>query len=214
MRDRFQEQLMLLNKELVEMGALCEEAIRYAVNMLTEKNTQLKEKAIDAEKQIDRMERDIEALCMRLLMHQQPVATDFRMVTAALKMISDLERIGDHAEDIAEIAEYVSAVDLKSKIHISEMAQAAVQMVITSVDSYVQKNTDLAKAVIAADDKVDEYFKKVKRELIEAVRSGSDNAEVLLDLLMIAKYYERIGDHAENVAEWVIYAITGVHKVT
>ena len=214
MRDRFQEQLMLLNKELVEMGALCEEAIRYAVNMLTEKNTQLKEKAIDAEKQIDRMERDIEALCMRLLMHQQPVATDFRMVTAALKMISDLERIGDHAEDIAEIAEYVSAVDLKSKIHISEMAQAAVQMVITSVDSYVQKNTDLAKAVIAADDKVDEYFKKVKRELIEAVRSGNDNAEVLLDLLMIAKYFERIGDHAENVAEWVIYAITGVHKVT
>lgn len=214
MRDRFQEQLMLLNKELVEMGALCEEAIRYAVNMLTEKNTQLKEKAIDAEKQIDRMERDIEALCMRLLMHQQPVATDFRMVTAALKMISDLERIGDHAEDIAEIAEYVSAVDLKSKIHISEMAQAAVQMVITSVDSYVQKNTDLAKAVIAADDKVDEYFKKVKRELIEAVRSGNDNGEVLLDLLMIAKYFERIGDHAENVAEWVIYAITGVHKVT
>ena len=214
MRDRFQEQLMLLNKELVEMGALCEEAIRYAVNMLTEKNTQLKEKAIDAEKQIDRMERDIEALCMRLLMHQQPVATDFRMVTAALKMISDLERIGDHAEDIAEIAEYVSAVDLKSKIHISEMAQAAVQMVITSVDSYVQKNTDLAKAVIAADDKVDEYFKKVKRELIEAVRSGSDNGEVLLDLLMIAKYFERIGDHAENVAEWVIYVITGVHKVT
>ena len=214
MRDRFQEQLMLLNKELVEMGALCEEAIRYAVNMLTEKNTQLKEKAIDAEKQIDRMERDIEALCMRLLMHQQPVATDFRMVTAALKMISDLERIGDHAEDIAEIAEYVSAVDLKSKIHISEMAQAAVQMVITSVDSYVQKNTYLAKAVIAADDKVDEYFKKVKRELIEAVRSGNDNAEVLLDLLMIAKYFERIGDHAENVAEWVIYAITGVHKVT
>lgn len=214
MRDRFQEQLMLLNKELVEMGALCEEAIRYAVNMLTEKNTQLKEKAIDAEKQIDRMERDIEALCMRLLMHQQPVATDFRMVTAALKMISDLERIGDHAEDIAEIAEYVSAVDLKSNIHISEMAQASVQMVITSVDSYVQKNTDLAKAVIAADDKVDEYFKKVKRELIEAVRSGNDNAEVLLDLLMIAKYFERIGDHAENVAEWVIYAITGVHKVT
>lgn len=214
MRDRFQEQLMLLNKELVEMGALCEEAIRYAVNMLTEKNTQLKEKAIDAEKQIDRMERDIEALCMRLLMHQQPVATDFRMVTAALKMISDLERIGDHAEDIAEIAEYVSAVDLKSKIHISEMAQAAVQMVITSVDSYVQKNTDLAKAVIVADDKVDDYFKKVKRELIEAVRSGNDNAEVLLDLLMIAKYFERIGDHAENVAEWVIYAITGVHKVT
>ena len=182
--------------------------------MLTEKNTQLKEKAIDAEKQIDRMERDIEALCMRLLMHQQPVATDFRMVTAALKMISDLERIGDHAEDIAEIAEYVSAVDLKSKIHISEMAQAAVQMVITSVDSYVQKNTDLAKAVIVADDKVDDYFKKVKRELIEAVRSGNDNAEVLLDLLMIAKYFERIGDHAENVAEWVIYAITGVHKVT
>lgn len=214
MRDRFQEQLMLLNKELVEMGALCEEAIRYAVNMLTEKNTQLKEKAIDAEKQIDRMERDIEALCMRLLMHQQPVATDFRMVTAALKMISDLERIGDHAEDIAEIAEYVSAVDLKSKIHISEIAQAAVQMVITSVNSYVQKNTDLAKAVIAADDKVDEYFKKVKRELIKAVRSGNDNAEVLLDLLMIAKYFERIGDHAENVAEWVIYAITGVHKVT
>lgn len=214
MRDRFQEQLMLLNKELVEMGALCEEAIRYAVNMLTEKNTQLKEKAIDAEKQIDRMERDIEALCMRLLMHQQPVATDFRMVTSALKMISDLERIGDHAEDIAEIAEYVSAVDLKSKIHISEMAQSAVQMVITSVDSYVQKNTYLAKAVIAADDKVDEYFKKVKRELIEAVRSGNDNAEVLLDLLMIAKYFERIGDHAENVAEWVIYAITGAHKVT
>lgn len=212
MRNRFDEQLMLLNTELMKMGALCEEAISYAVKFLTENDLEMKENALEAEKQIDRKEREIESLCMKLLMHQQPVATDFRMITSALKMISDMERIGDQAEDIAEIAEYVNNADLLSKVNITEMATSAVQMVMNSIDSFVKKDTEIAYSVIALDDKMDNLFLQVKKQLIEAVQNGHENAEALADLLMIAKYFERIGDHAENIAEWVIYAITGVHK--
>ena len=212
MRNRFDEQLMLLNTELMKMGALCEEAISYAVKFLTENDPKMKENAFETEKQIDRKEREIESLCMKLLMHQQPVATDFRMITSALKMISDMERIGDQAEDIAEIAEYVNNADLLSKVNITEMATSAVQMVMNSIDSFVKKDTEIAYSVIALDDKMDNLFLQVKKQLIEAVQNGHENAEALIDLLMIAKYFERIGDHAENIAEWVIYAITGVHK--
>lgn len=212
MRNRFDEQLMLLNTELMKMGALCEEAISYAVKCLTENDPEMKENAFEAEKQIDRKERDIESLCMKLLMHQQPVATDFRMITSSLKMISDMERIGDQAEDIAEIAEYVNHADLHSKVSITEMATAAVQMVMNSIDSFVKKDTEIAYSVIVLDDRMDKLFLQVKKQLIEAVQNGHENAEALVDLLMIAKYFERIGDHAENIAEWVIYAITGVHK--
>lgn len=212
MRNRFDEQLAALHTELLKMGALCEEAIAYAVKYLADRDVEMKENAVDAEKQIDRMERNIELHCMKLLMHQQPVATDFRTITSALKMISDMERIGDQAEDIAEIAEYVYLSDLSSGIHITDMAEAVVHMVNNSVDSFVKKDLDIAYSVIAMDDTVDEIFLKVKKELIEAVQNGYDDAESLIDILMIAKYFERIGDHAENIAEWVIYSITGQHK--
>ena len=151
---------------------------------------------------------------MKLLMHQQPVATDFRLIASALKMISDMERIGDQAEDIAEISEYVHLSDLSSRVHITDMAEAVIHMVNNSIDSFVKKDLDIAYSVITMDDTVDEIFLKVKKELIEAVQNGHDDAESLIDILMIAKYFERIGDHAENIAEWVIYSITGKHKTT
>lgn len=212
MRNRFDEQLLQLNNELIRMGALCEEAIAYAVKYLVDRDAEMKENAVDAEKQIDRKERDIESHCMKLLMHQQPVATDFRLITSALKMISDMERIGDQAEDIAEIAEYVQLSDLKSRVHITDMAEAVIHMVNHSIDSFVKKDMDIAHSVISMDDTVDEIFLRVKKELIGAIQNGHDDAESLMDLLMIAKYFERIGDHAENIAEWVIYAITGQHN--
>lgn len=212
MRNRFDNQLSLLNSELLLMGAMCEDAISCAVKCLTESDEKMKEGALFAERNIDRKEREIEQLCMKLLVQQQPVAADFRIITAALKMISDMERIGDQAEDIAEIAEYVTAAGLQSKINISEMADAAVRMVTGSVDSFVKRDIETARSVALMDDKVDGLFLKIKNELIEAIKSGQENAEALVDLLMIAKYLERIGDHAENIAEWVAYAITGKHK--
>ncbi len=212
MRNKFDEQLMLLNSELMKMGALCEEAISYAVKCLTERNPEMKENAVDAEKQIDQKERDIESLCMKLLVHQQPVATDFRLITSALKMISDMERIGDQAEDIAEIAEYVKDADLQTQVHLTDMAETAVLMVMNSVDSFVKKDTDIAYSVIKTDDIMDDRFMQAKTQIIKAVQNGTGNAESLVDMLMIAKYFERIGDHAENIAEWVIYSVTGEHK--
>ncbi len=212
MRNRYEEQLRLLNKELTEMGALCEESIDSAVKYLTENKPEMKQNAEECEKQIDRMERDIESLCMRLLMHEQPLAADFRLITAALKMISDMERIGDHAEDIVEIGGYIAQTDMQLRAHISEMAQSAVKMLTTSIDSYIRQDTQLAQSVIAMDDTVDEHFIRLKKQLIAYICIEKENAESVLDLLMIAKYFERIGDHAENIAEWVIYAITGQHK--
>lgn len=212
MRERFEKQLFQLNTKLMQMGALCEEAISYAVKCLTERNPEMKENAVETEKMIDHKERDIESLCMKLLIHQQPVATDFRMITSALKMILDMERIGDQAEDIAEIAEYITKTDFQSQVHITDMAETAVNMVMNSVDSYVKKSTDIAYSVIAMDDRMDELFIKTKNQLINSVQNGTDNAESLIDMLMIAKYFERIGDHAENVAEWVIFSLTGSHK--
>ena len=200
MREHFEEELSKLSNALVEMGALCEDAISCAVKYLLKNDAQMKENAAEAEKQIDQKEREIETMCMRLLIQQQPVATDFRMITSALKMISDMERIGDQALDIAEIAEYVTD-DIKSKINIKEMAETTVKMVMNSVDSYVRKDIDIANSVIGLDDTVDALFGKAKSELINVIRTENENAEGLLDLLMVAKYFERIGDHAENIAE-------------
>ena len=211
MREHFEEELSKLSNALVEMGALCEDAISCAVKYLLKNDAQMEENAAEAEKQIDQKEREIETMCMRLLIQQQPVATDFRMITSALKMISDMERIGDQALDIAEIAEYVTD-DIKSKINIKEMAETTVKMVMNSVDSYVRKDIDIANSVIGLDDTVDALFGKAKSELINVIRTENENAEGLLDLLMVAKYFERIGDHAENIAEWVIFAVTGNHK--
>ena len=211
MREHFEEELSKLSNALVEMGALCEDAISCAVKYLLKNDAQMKKNAAEAEKQIDQKEREIETMCMRLLIQQQPVATDFRMITSALKMISDMERIGDQALDIAEIAEYVTD-DIKSKINIKEMAETTVKMVMNSVDSYVRKDIDIANSVIGLDDTVDALFDKAKSELINVIRTENENAEGLLDLLMVAKYFERIGDHAENIAEWVIFAVTDNHK--
>lgn len=213
MRERFENQLTRLNTELITMGALCEEAIACAVKYLLEGNVKMKENAADIEKQTDRKERDIETLCMRLLLMQQPVATDLRTVSSALKMISDMERIGDQAYDISEIAEYVINKPIIGRVHISDMAETAVTMVTLSVESFVKKDLKLARSVIELDDKVDSLFLTIKNELIEAVRNGGDNGEVLIDLLMTAKYFERIGDHAVNIAEQVIYAVTGSKNI-
>ena len=211
MRNRFDEQLNVLHNELITMGALCEEAISCAVKLLVDNNVQMKENVIETDKQIDQKERDIEALCMKLLMQQQPVASDLRTISSALKMISDMERIGDQASDIAEIAEYVNGCGMESETHIEDMARATIRMVTDSIDSFVKKDIDLAHTVIRHDNIVDDLFDKVKDELISAIEQKSANAEALIDLLMIAKYFERIGDHAENIAEWVIYSITGKH---
>ena len=212
MRNRFDEQLNTLNNELITMGALCEEAISSAVKLLIDNDVKMKENVLDADKQIDQKERDIETLCMKLLMQQQPVASDLRTISSALKMISDMERIGDQASDIAEIAEYANASGMESETHIADMARATIQMVTDSIDSFVKKDVDLAHTVIEHDNTVDDLFDKVKGELISAIENKAANAEALIDLLMIAKYFERIGDHAVNIAEWVAFSVTGIHK--
>lgn len=213
MRIRFDEQLELLNRKLIEMGALCEDAISASMHTLkNETDKQSAEKAAALEREIDHKEREIESLCMKLLLQQQPVARDLRTISSALKMISDLERIGDQAADIADITKHVSFREYAGKVHIKEMAKAAIGMVTDSVDSYVKMDAELAKKVAQADDQVDDLFVKVRQELVELVRINQDMAENALDLMMIAKYLERIGDHAVNVAEWVMYAITGKHE--
>ncbi len=211
MRNRFDEQLNTLNNELITMGALCEDAISCAVKLLIDNDVKMKENVLDSDKQIDQKERDIEALCMKLLMQQQPVASDLRTISSALKMISDMERIGDQASDISEIAEYAYGSGMESETHIADMARATIGMVTDSIDSFVKKDIQLAYTVIEHDNIVDDLFDKVKGELISAIENKVANAEALIDLLMIAKYLERIGDHAENIAEWVIYSITGKH---
>lgn len=211
MRNRFDEQLIHLNNELITMGALCEEAISGCVKYLIDKDIAMRDNTLEADKQIDQKERDIERLCMKLLMQQQPVATDLRVISLALKMISDMERIGDQASDIAEIVKHIQKNNVESNTHISDMARATIKMVTDSVESFVKKDISLAEAVIKNDDEVDALFNKVKNELIQAIQQSEDDAEALIDLLMIAKYFERIGDHAENIAEWVIYSITGQH---
>lgn len=211
MRNRFTRQLDELNNEIITMGALCEEAIENSIKYLFDGDEDLKNTIADTEKQINDKERDIEVLCMKLLMQQQPVAGDLRIISSALKMISDMERIGDQALDIASMAGYIEKSDMKAKVHIADMAAATMNMVRSSIESFVKKDIELAYKAIRCDDEVDLLFNKVKSELIEAIAKGEENGEELIDLVMIAKYFERIGDHAENIAEWVIYSITGEH---
>ena len=212
MRNRFDEQLERLNVELIKMGALCEESISCAVKALfDEKSAAMIEKVNANEQDIDHLERDIEALCMKLLHQQQPVAKDLRTVSSALKMISDMERIGDQSQDIAEIAGFVHSTNLAGKVHISDMATETVKMVTMGVDSFVKKDLALAQRTIDMDDNVDRLFLDVKKELVDLIREDTKDAEYFMDLLMVAKYLERIGDHATNIAEWVIFSITGEH---
>ena len=211
MRNRFDQQLERLHGELVDMGKLCEQAIAAAVQAVVTGDVQTAKDAIAADAQVDQMERDIESLCLKLLLQQQPVARDLRAISSALKMISDMERIGDQATDIAEIAQYIRGRHEQSNAMIHNMAEAAIAMVHESVESFVRRDQALAQKVIGDDDVVDHLFDAVKRELIERVGGDSQNGEYYLDLLMIAKYLERIGDHATNIAEWVLFSITGRH---
>ena len=212
MRSRFDEQLALLNRELIEMGALCEEVIALSSKALTELDKTLAAKVAPLDTEIDQKERTIESMCLKLLLQQQPVARDLRQISAALKMITDMERIGDQAEDIAEIISFIDGHTSENDMLMREMAKAVIQMVTESVDAYVKHDIALAEKVIADDDIVDDYFDSVKKKLIGSIARNPGDGEYALDILMIAKYFERIGDHATNIAEWVIFSITGVHK--
>ncbi len=211
MRNRFDRQLDELNRELVEMGALCEEVIALASKALESTDRGLAEKVKPVDSEIDRKEKTIESLCLRLLLQQQPVATDLRLISAALKMITDMERIGDQAEDIAEIIRYSEGVHIENDRLIRDMAQATIGMVTDSVDAFVKRDITLAQKVIKEDDTVDGYFEDVKKELVAKIAADPSDGEAAIDILIIAKYFERIGDHAVNIAEWVIFSVTGIH---
>ncbi len=212
MRSRFDEQLALLNKELIEMGALCEEVIALSSKALTAADKELAKKVAPLDAEIDQKEHNIESMCLKLLLQQQPVARDLRQISAALKMITDMERIGDQAEDIAEIVCFLDGRSAENDDLMREMARATIQMVTESVDAFVKHDIMLAEKVIADDDTVDALFDQVKIKLIKKIGKEPSDGEYALDLLMIAKYFERIGDHAVNIAEWVIFSVTGVHK--
>lgn len=211
MRNRFDIQLAELNNELIVMGAKCENAIASAVRALVTGQPALAADAVAAEREIDQMERTIESLCLKLLLQQQPVASDLRLISAALKMITDIERIGDQAADIAEIVPYLTNTK-RQNVHIEPMARATIQMVTDSLDAFVRRDLALARRVIEQDDVVDDLFDKCKTDLIREISEDPADGERVLDVLMVAKYLERIGDHATNIAEWVEFSITGEHK--
>ncbi len=215
MRVRFEEQLERLNVMLIDMGALCEEAITYAVKAFEEGSDKMRKMTYETDKSIDDREREIETLCLKLLLQQQPVARDLRLISSALKMISDMERIGDQAENVAEITRTMkienAGVYGNHRTHISRMAESAIEMVKESVDSFVKKDIELANAVILKDDVVDDLFIKVKDDIIDAVTEDKTLSEYFVDIIMISKYLERISDHAVNIAEWVIFSLTGEH---
>ena len=213
MRNRFDEQLHTLNHELLEMGALIERAIRSATDALVKQDVEAALQAIAADKEVNQAERDIESLCLKLLLQQQPVARDLRLISSALKMITDMERIGDQASDIAELVIYLSKEPYRKELkHLPQMAENAIRMVTGALDAYVRKDVALAREVMGMDDAIDALFVTVKDELIAHIRNDASAGSQAIDLLMIAKYYERIGDHAQNIAEWVEYALTGRHK--
>lgn len=215
MRDNFNKQLEDLYSSVKYMGGLCEKAIENASQTVVGDNAdKIKEYAKNVnfyEKEINHSEDYIEKLCMELLLHQQPVASDLRTVSSALKLISDMERIGDQASDIAELSGYINNCEFNGKIHLKDMFKATIDLVKKAVTSFSEKNLEMAQSAILDDDIIDNYFDKVKIELIQMIQSNTD-AELCVDLLMVAKYLERIGDHSVNIAEWVVYSITGVHK--
>lgn len=212
MRTRFEEQLTRLNAELIDMGTLIEHAIVESTQALGARDVVRARTVMALDRDIDQKEREIESQCLKLLLQQQPVARDLRLISAALKMITDMERIGDQAEDIAEIIQFLAGRSAENDDLLREMALSTIHMVTESVDAYVKRDTMLAETVIAEDDVVDNAFDEVKRRLIDKIAAHPDDGEYALDLLMIAKYFERIGDHATNIAEWVIFSVTGVHK--
>ncbi|MGD9568988.1 MAG: phosphate signaling complex protein PhoU [Sedimentibacter sp.] len=214
MRNRFDTELENLNLELIKMGSMIEVAIETSAKALINQDIELVKKVNEYEVEIDEMEKTIEGHCLKLLLQQQPVASDLRLISTALKMITDMERIGDNAEDIAEISRYlVDQKFIKDLVHIPQMAEATISMVKRAVDAFVSKDKELAMEVCKDDDIVDDLFQVIKKELIEKIQESTENGEQAIDLLMVAKYLERIGDHAENIAEWVIFSITGEHKI-
>ena len=212
MRDRFMEQLRSLNTGLIEMGEMCETVITMATDALINNNQEGAAGVAALDSDIDHKERAIESLCLKLLLQQQPVARDLRQISAALKMITDMERIGDQAADIAELVRYINGDAIVNSTKIGEMAKDVIYMVTESVNAYVQKDVSMAQSIIKYDDEVDRLFEELKREIMGIISSGSESAEMAVDLLMIAKYLERIGDHATNIAEWAVFSVTGVHK--
>ncbi len=212
MRNKFDQQLQELNEGLIEMGALCKDAVAESMTALLNSDRQARQRTFLIEYEIDQKERDIEDLCMKLLLRQQPVARDLRAISAALKMISDMERIGDQASDIADIVKFLEGSDITQHVHIRQMAEAAMNMLTDSIESFVAKDLPLARRVMAADDAVDDLFNQVKTELIQVIAENPGEGEQCIDTLMIAKYFERIGDHVVNIAEWVEYSVTGEHK--
>lgn len=212
MRSRFDEQLQSLNKELIEMGALCEEIIAISAKALTDGDVSVKEKVRPVDGKIDEMEHNIESRCIKLLLQQQPVASDLRQISAAIKMITDMERIGDQAYDIAEIISYMGGRTGAECESIKKMGRAVIEMVTRSIDAYVHQDEKIANDVLESDNVVDNLFYETKSALIHMITQNPSDGEYALDLLMIAKYFERIGDHATNIAEWVVFSITGFHK--
>ncbi len=213
MRRGFDAQLQELNTELIEMGALIEHAIQSSVESLVEQDATKARRAIAFDREVDQKEKDIESLCLKLLLQQQPVARDLRLISAALKMITDMERIGDQSADISEIVIFLSDTPyIKPLDLLPKMADATMSMVTRSIDAFVRRDLEMAQGVIQADDVVDGLFSAVREELTGLIREDPANGSQALDFLMIAKYFERIGDHAVNIAEWVVYAITGVHR--
>ena len=212
MRTNYDRQLKKLNDEMVEMGSMIEGVIEKAIKALVNQDVDLAQEVIRRDDQIDQQEKDIESLCFKLLLMEQPVATDLRQVSSALKMVTDMERIGDQASDIAEIIGFLNGRIGTDAQYICQMAVAAMRMVTESVEAYVKRDVAMAEATIQHDDVVDDLFLKVKESLIQMISENPKDGEYALDLLMIAKYFERIGDHATNIAEWVVFSVTGVHE--
>lgn len=212
MRNRFDQELVTLNNELIEMGSMIEKAIETAIKALIHQDVDLAKHVIEYDEKIDQQERAIESLCLKLLLEQQPVAKDLRMISSALKMITDMERIGDHASDISEITIVLSKEPYIKKLdHIQNMAKETMLMLVGSIEAFVNKDLKQAEEVIEQDDIVDDLFSKMKHDLISMIHEDVNSGEQATDLLMIAKYMERIGDHATNLSEWVIFSITGKH---
>ena len=208
MRSRFDEQLRELNKEMIDMGRMIVQSIAMAIEALTDKDDILAKRIMEGDDQVDHAQKKIENICFNLLIQQQPVARDLRTVTAAMKMVTDMERIGDHAADISEMTILMGKESPIDKFqHINKMATETVIMLNHSIEAYVERNKEKAKEVIEHDDVVDQLFDEVKKDIINLIQKGSGDAEDALDLLMVAKYFERIGDHATNIAEWVIYSL-------
>ena len=213
MRKKFDEQLNHLNDMLIKMAETVKQAISNADKALIEQDVGLAQKIIDSESEIDIKEKEIEKFCLEIILQQQPVASDLRLISAVQRIITDLERIGDHAEDISEITIHLADKQYIKKLeHIPQMAAATMKMVTDSIEAFVNKDIELANKVIAYDDEIDNLFQTVKKDLIELINKNPDNGDQAIDLIMVAKYFERIGDHAENIAEWIVFSLTGIHK--